>query len=138
MITHYLLMGVVTVLPLALFAVAARSAWRKLDLVRSGVRVNGRAIWVWREEEALGFSSDGEDHVILAFKDAAGRENRIRKLGIAWYFGVRKRGDDVGLIYPPNQPTQALLSRPLYLWGSEAVLVGFAILLIAARVVTGV
>lgn len=137
MITHHLLMGVVTLLPLALIAYAAVSVWRKLNLLRGCERATGRAIWVWREEAPLG-SVDGDDHVVLAFKDGSGRENRIRKLGVSWYIGVRKRGDVVSLIYPHNKPSHAMLARPLYLWGGEAVVVGFAVSILLARVATGV
>jgi hypothetical protein len=139
MIAHHLLMGVVTLLPLALLGYAGVSVWRKLGLIRRGERATGRALWVWREEEALGGGAgDGEDHVVLAFKDASGRENRIRKLGVSWYLGVRKRGDNVGLIYPPNQPSRALLARPLYLWGGELCAALFAASIVLARVATGV
>jgi hypothetical protein len=138
MITHHLLMGVVTLLPLAAVLFAIWSATRKIALWRQGVRVLGRALWVWREEEALPGGTDGEDHVIVAFKDSVGRENRIRKLGLQWYFGVKKRGEMVALIYPPNQPTLAALSRPLYFWSVELCVIVFAVLIVLARAVTGV
>jgi hypothetical protein len=138
MALHLLLMSAITLIPVALLCVSAYSLKKKLALVRGGVRVDARAVWVWREDETGGGAYGSEEQVILAFKDGNGREMRIRRVGWDWYASIRKRGDVVRLLYPPGQPAQACLAANRYLYGSELALIALAILIVCARVLTGV
>ncbi len=104
-----------------------------IDMVRNGVKAKGEVVDIESRYSSSSDSSGYTYYAVVEFKDMSNATHRFRD-SVGSSSSLYKRGDDVDVIYMPEDKSDAIIDRGLMNWGLSG---GLAIACILMLLIAG-